>query len=1015
MPRGIRALDPNRGSCLILTEAQRQAVERTGQDVCVVAGPGSGKTRVLIERFAWLVESRGVDPQRILAITFTEKAATEIKQRLIKRFAANAELRESIERAWVSTIHGFCARLLRENAIAAGLAPDFEVMEQPAAERLARESAEEALESLYRERPEDIRRLLEAVDLSTQDDGPQPDLAASLLEIYEAQRVSGLTNLGTPQQAPDLLPRARELARVILADRMAAGAHVPILRAWALAFLDLPDRAALDHFKAFDGLEEVNLGRIGKNTRARDAAEELKKDLGPRLYRQWIGEWFGDLLDLLREAPAQIHTRYREKKRALAMLDFADLEEESIRLLESDSEIRAEVRARFDEILMDELQDTNRLQWRLIDLIRRHLFAVGDINQSIYGFRHAEPAVFAEYRAALVASGASIDDLRENHRSFQEILDAVSLMLDGQSGIEPRGLIAARGAGAAVERMVERLVGRGDDGSEVEASLVASRIRELTDSRDCEFSDIAILVRTMAAAEPFERALDRFNIPFLVTGGRTFLEAREIRDLMLLLAAFVNPLDDVATVGVLRSPLAGFTDEQIFQLGRDGWLAEFEKRFGSLRRQAGFIAPDLMLAKALDECGYCGDLHDRAQANIEKFFSYLRRHHRRTPLAEVLADLEALRTTQSEAEAPPSDAGNLVRIMTIHAAKGLEFKTVFVAALHRGPDTRKPAIAFTPEAGLGVKWRNPLTGKSRPDAAHAAILEQLKKKEEAEENRLLYVAMTRARDRLILSHAESRRTSSWQKLAQAIPITTAADRAIDPPADPPRRAATRIETEEVAAPIVTGQYDSSASITSIATFHACPRKYFLGTIEKPEYESGDGAIATGLAVHKILAGSAAESEEHAALADAFTQSELGRRAARAQRIEREFDFLLYIEDVVLRGQIDLWFDDGELVLVDYKTDRDESNAGAYALQLQLYALALERYAGKIPQRAVLFYLRSGKAVDVDLTSLDRARQAVRAFRDAQESSEYPLKPGDHCRRCAYFGNSCPAQIGFAQL
>ncbi len=108
-----------------LSAEQQRAVEREGQEVCVVAGPGSGKTRVLTERFAWLVEERNVDPARILAITFTEKAAIEIKQRLVKRFAARADVRESVERAWVSTIHGFCARLLRENAIAAGLAPEF--------------------------------------------------------------------------------------------------------------------------------------------------------------------------------------------------------------------------------------------------------------------------------------------------------------------------------------------------------------------------------------------------------------------------------------------------------------------------------------------------------------------------------------------------------------------------------------------------------------------------------------------------------------------------------------------------------------------------------------------------------------------------------------------------------------------------------------------------------------------------------------------------------------------------
>ena len=173
-----------------LTQEQRQAVQRTGQDVCVVAGPGSGKTRVLTERFAWLVEQWQTDPTRILAITFTEKAATEIKARLIKRFEHSAEHREAVERAWVSTIHGFCTRLLREHAIAAGLAPNFVVLDQAPATRMQREAAEAALDEMFAERPSEMRRLMEAVDLSTSDDGRQDDLAAALLKIYDAIRTA---------------------------------------------------------------------------------------------------------------------------------------------------------------------------------------------------------------------------------------------------------------------------------------------------------------------------------------------------------------------------------------------------------------------------------------------------------------------------------------------------------------------------------------------------------------------------------------------------------------------------------------------------------------------------------------------------------------------------------------------------------------------------------------------------------------------------------------------------------
>jgi ATP-dependent exoDNAse (exonuclease V) beta subunit len=564
----------------------------------------------------------------------------------------------------------------------------------------------------------------------------------------------------------------------------------------------------------------------------------------------------------------------------------------------------------------------------------------------------------------------AVDDLRENHRSLSEILSAVSSVLDGQAGIEPRPLIAARGTGATVER----LVGQGDDAAEVEASLVASRIHELVSGGDYEYRDIAILVRTMRATQVFERALDRFGINFLVSGGRTFLEAREIRDLMMLLAALVNPLDQIAVIGVLRSPFAGLDDEHLFRIGSEGWQKEFEELFGKLRRMAGFAAPDLLLARALDESGYTARISGRARANVEKYIAYTRREHHNRPLAELLEDLESLRTMQSEAEAPPADAGNVVRLMSVHAAKGLEFPVVFVSALHQGPDRRKPIVAFSASAGLGVRWRNPQNGKGQSDPSHALVTEELKRKEEAEENRLLYVAMTRARDRLFLSYADRGRPSNWRKLVEtAIPEVTCADHVIDaantgagadrPLKDPP-------EAREIEHPVITGQYDSASAVTAITGFHACPRKYLLSSIAKPaNRRRGSGGIETGLAVHRILAGEEDESTEAAELATRFRSSEWGQRAARATRVEREFDFLLYIEDIVLRGQIDLWFEEaGELVVVDYKTDREEPSSEAYSLQLRLYALALEKYAGRLPDRAVLYYVRADKPVEVDLNA-----------------------------------------------
>jgi CRISPR/Cas system-associated exonuclease Cas4 (RecB family) len=216
---------------------------------------------------------------------------------------------------------------------------------------------------------------------------------------------------------------------------------------------------------------------------------------------------------------------------------------------------------------------------------------------------------------------------------------------------------------------------------------------------------------------------------------------------------------------------------------------------------------------------------------------------------------------------------------------------------------------------------------------------------------------------------------------------------------------------------VNQQYDSTASATSIAIFAACPRRYYLSRYLglEPEPEGpGTGAIQTGLRVHEALAGKPAASPEVQRLADNFRNSEWGRRAARAQRAEHEFDFLVACEDMVLRGQIDLWFEEGgELVVVDYKTDRDESSAATYALQLQIYALGLEPHLGRLPDRAILFYVRPGNAIEVgvDRESLDGARAKVRELREAQEAGAFPVRPGDQCQKCSFWSGLCPEGRG----
>jgi len=241
----------------------------------------------------------------------------------------------------------------------------------------------------------------------------------------------------------------------------------------------------------------------------------------------------------------------------------------------------------------------------------------------------------------------------------------------------------------------------------------------------------------------------------------------------------------------------------------------------------------------------------------------------------------------------------------------------------------------------------------------------------------------------------------------------------------PRTPEEEVTVAVVAPPVVEEQQDSNATVTALALFAGCPRKYYLNRylgFEGRATQRSEGAALDagefGTQVHTLLAGTTVMSPDPDAvrLAEVFRQSPLGKRAANATRIEREFDFLLAIADQVIVGQVDLWFEEnGELVVVDYKTDAVSAaeashRARDYGLQLRLYALAIERMTGRAPDRGFVHFLRPNVAVEVDLTPslIESPEQVVRDFQDAQSKLVFPLVEGEHCKRCAYYRDLCPA-------
>jgi CRISPR/Cas system-associated exonuclease Cas4 (RecB family) len=403
---------------------------------------------------------------------------------------------------------------------------------------------------------------------------------------------------------------------------------------------------------------------------------------------------------------------------------------------------------------------------------------------------------------------------------------------------------------------------------------------------------------------------------------------------------------------------------------------------------------------------------------------------------------------------------------------------VFVAAMHKGVQGEPAPVAFSPAVGLAARWRNPARRRGdKSDLYHRVLRLERAKAEREEAERLLYVAMTRAERRLILSFSRTGKApANWAALVterlnleskgprDEVVTRTApggeewklrvvvTDRAPDlasakTTADQdPGEAGPRIRPTNAGerwggpvavphpAPVcldlelprraVQDQQDGNAGVTALVAFTRCPRAYYLGGylgFEGAPRRGGASrlpAAELGIQTHALLAGAAVPDPDPAAarLAGNFRQSALGRRVERATRVEREFDFEMALEDLVVGGQVDLWFEEGgELVLVDYKTDdvtRAEAHerAGEYALQLRIYAMAVERAAGRPVDRAWACFLRPNTAVEIDLgpSLLDTPEQAARDFQRAQNSLDFPMNTGERCRRCEFQGDLCPA-------
>ena len=984
---------------------QRDAVAEREGSLALAANAGSGKTSVLVERFVRAVTKDGIAPTRILAITFTERAAGELRERIRNALLAAGERAAAHETAAapISTFHAFALRLLRAHPLLAALPPDFVVLDDAETATL-RELAFRAALALWQERDG-------ALDLAATF-GIEP-LRVALLGVYDERRSRGEEEprLPAPGERDEIAPAAQRLrsaARDLAVALAQASQTVTITTA-----LDRLARAGEPPLDPL-ALAELKLTRRGTALQCAeaDAYEEARSALEQALADERAAAAVPLLDELLREFAGQ----FAALKQARGGADFDDLELAAARLLREHPAVARAVSERFDRLMVDELQDTNPRQMQILALLDRdNLFTVGDAFQSIYAFRHASVEIFRERFTRLEPRGRALV-LSANFRSRTPILDAVNTVFAQRFGEQFVALRAGR-ADAAGGPAVELIVVDTDGWQEhaellgahatqsglwrtAEARLLAARIDELIEAGEAAPGEIAVLLRAAGEIAIYENEIAALGHATLTPAGAGFYARPEIADLAAYVGALANPLDGVALYGALASPLCGADSDALVALAlrareedlepyealaSDEQLGEFAARFAAARAVAPTQGLGELVSAAVLDSGFEDYLcqltaAERRVANVRKLIRLAREFERRhgRDLRRFADALAAGRLgSLHESEAPPP-LGGAIRLMTVHAAKGLEFPVVCLADLGHRPNTDLPRILTD---GVRVGLRLPTIERSSVEALdYSRLAAERHELAAQEEERIFYVAMTRARERLIMSGAArlaawpSPRTSplGWlgpalipdlptraaggalsAELVAGVKLTLVPALALESSVAAPVEPAAPAVPARVAPAQRPPAGPDHVSYTALADYERCGYRYYLQRVlNMPDVQPPPAAIAgasaadRGTLVHALLEAFdfASPREPDAAtvaataatlglpdalagvaeLAGAFALSPLCARLAAARDVRREhpFAFALAADAELLRGTFDVVGSeaDGTLLVVDYKSD-----------------------------------------------------------------------------------------------
>ncbi len=797
---------------LELNSEQRAAVESLEGPVLITAGAGSGKTRTLCERFVRATKDLGGGsrpPARVdevLAITFTDRAAGEIAERIraTLRLEGRPDDALAVDGAWISTIHGLCSRLLRRYALEAGVDPHFSVADGVVAEELKREAFEAVV--TIELRSEEGRALFEEFGFEAVWQAVV-GAASDALVLTE-----GSDAFATPAVLPDakmLLTRALRLFESAAGDVAACGS--PTKTALQLenrcdrtyqALCDLSRSHISDVEMVLAIVDVLGEWKAGARVKALEEVQGRLKAVHHRLCVEAI-----DARDaLLERSLVRMTIAFRDHvwrlKRDRGLLDFDDLQTSVAELLDRRPDVLARIRSGFRLAMVDEFQDTDALQTSIIErLAGTDLCTVGDERQSIYGFRGADVGVYRAHLEQMRSQGAKDHSLDTNYRSHPEVLEAINAIFadEGLFGATSSPLRPGRDPYEATgepERrvriaMVDATNSRRGEACEKEAAWVAERFREL--ARVYSPGQMVVLVRQYTYAETYARALREAGLEAAVVGGSRLLFRPEVDMVRTLVRVIGNPHDEEALLQSLAGDPGRLTDDALALLA----LHRFESGAGGLWEtlcvgDCGLTGPDesrreafvSAIMEARQELGErpLADLVLRALERLDVDVLLLSRGvEGRQAFANVLKMVRRIAQLEAEDVSGPaaieahfaamqaygvnatpavlaSEGQEVVRVMSVHSSKGLEFPVVAAVGLDRYVVDRSAAIQVgrLPESPRLVSFalRSPEAHKDRAGETRSGRIRARARQDEAEEAaRLFYVACTRAEDVLLLSGA----------------------------------------------------------------------------------------------------------------------------------------------------------------------------------------------------------------------------------------------------------------------